>query len=76
MVLRQQSKQKVHKSEYWQQDSIDPNLWHGPHGVMINTAALHERQAYFSVVLIKRCDFVAPLYQPLQGHLERLHPLF
>ena len=37
------------KIEIWYQDSLDNDLWHGEHGVLVNTAALNEREAYFQV---------------------------
>lgn len=36
-------------SEIWTQDSEDANLWHGPHGVIVNTAALEERKAFYDI---------------------------
>ena len=39
-------------SELWYQDPEDKNLWHGKHGVIINTAALNEREFYYTVVRI------------------------
>ena len=36
--------------EVWTQDGDDANLWHGPHGVIINSAALEERRAFFDVI--------------------------
>lgn len=37
------------KQEVWQQDSQDTNLWHGANGLMVNSAALSEREAFFDV---------------------------
>jgi hypothetical protein len=39
-------------TEIWIQDVENPDLWHGKHGVMINTAALSEREAFFEVTRI------------------------
>lgn len=39
-------------TEIWTQDTENPDLWHGNYGVMINTAALNEREAYFDVIRI------------------------
>lgn len=36
--------------EYWQQDAEDATLWHGPHGLMVNSVALDERRAYYEVI--------------------------
>lgn len=36
--------------ELWTRDAQDENLWHGPHGVIVNGAALAEREAYFHIV--------------------------
>ncbi len=35
--------------ETWTQDSIDLELWHGENGLIINTAALDERETYYEV---------------------------
>ena len=37
-------------SETWTRDSEDTDLWHGPHGVIVNTAALEERKAYYHII--------------------------
>jgi hypothetical protein len=37
-------------AEFWVRDAHDPDLWHGPKGVMVNGAALREREAYYRVV--------------------------
>lgn len=39
--------------EHWIQDASDPDLWHGPHGVIINSAALSERRAFYTLVIHK-----------------------
>ena len=49
---------QVKNAELWYQDPEDSNLWHGKHGVIINTAALVEREFYYSVVRISH----QPLY--------------
>ncbi len=46
-------------AELWYQDPEDSNLWHGKHGVIINTAALNEREFYYSVIRVGH----QPLYQ-------------
>ncbi len=38
-------------SEIWTRDAEDIDLWHGPHGVIINTAALHARKFYYDLIL-------------------------
>ncbi len=35
--------------EIWTRDPEDKDLWHGAHGVIVNTAALEEREHYFSI---------------------------
>ena len=40
-------------TEIWIQDTQNPDLWHGNYGVMINTAALDERQAFFDVTRVR-----------------------
>lgn len=36
--------------EVWTQDELDANLWHGPHGVIVNTSALEQRKAFFEII--------------------------
>lgn len=36
--------------ELWTRDPQDEDLWHGPHGVIVNSVALAEREAYFHVI--------------------------
>jgi hypothetical protein len=38
------------KVEVWTQDPEETDLWHGPHGVIVNTAALEERKSFFSII--------------------------
>ena len=38
-------------TELWCRDAKDSDLWHGEHGVILNTAALEERKAYYNVVI-------------------------
>ena len=37
-------------SETWTRDSEDADLWHGPHGVIVNTAALEERKVFYHII--------------------------
>ena len=39
-------------TEIWTQDIQDPDLWHGNYGVMVNTAALDEREVYFDITRV------------------------
>jgi hypothetical protein len=36
-------------TEVWYQDPEDSNLWHGTHGVIVNTAALIEREFFYNI---------------------------
>jgi hypothetical protein len=36
-------------TEVWYQDPEDGNLWHGTHGVIVNTAALLEREFFYNI---------------------------
>lgn len=36
-------------TEVWYQDPEDNNLWHGTHGVIVNTAALVEREFFYNI---------------------------
>jgi hypothetical protein len=40
------------KSEVWYQDPEDSNLWHGTHGVIVNTAALVEREFFYNITRV------------------------
>ena len=39
-------------SEVWYQDTVNSDMWHGKHGVIINTAALNEREFYYDIIRI------------------------
>ena len=39
------------KTELWRRDAKDSDLWHGEKGLILNTAALQERKAYYNVVI-------------------------
>ena len=38
--------------ELWKQDVTDTDLWHHAGGLIVNKAALDERQGYFNIVRI------------------------
>ncbi len=38
-------------TELWRRDAKDLDLWHGENGLILNTAALEERKAYYNVVI-------------------------
>lgn len=38
------------EQEIWRQDAIDPDLWHGASGLMLNSDALAERAEYFETI--------------------------
>jgi len=38
-------------TEFWRRDPKDSDLWHGEKGLILNTAALEERKAYYNVVI-------------------------
>jgi hypothetical protein len=42
--------QHLKPSEVWQQDTENSDFWHGKHGVIINTAALNEREFYYDII--------------------------
>lgn len=46
------SKTEIRPSEVWYQDSENSDLWHGDHGVIVNTAALEERSFYYNVLRV------------------------
>lgn len=39
--------------ETWTRDDLDADLWHGPHGVIVNTAALEERKKFYRLVQVR-----------------------
>jgi hypothetical protein len=43
---------QIKRTEIWYQDVEDSDLWFGEHGVMVNTAALNEREFYFEVIRV------------------------
>ena len=45
-------KQVLKTSEVWYQDAFDNDLWHNDKGLMVNTAALDEREAFFEVIRV------------------------
>jgi hypothetical protein len=40
---------ELKNNEVWYQDPEDGNLWHGTHGVILNTAALLEREFFYNI---------------------------
>lgn len=46
------SEGQVKVTEVWYQDVEDSNLWFGEHGVIVNTAALEEREFYYDVIRV------------------------
>ena len=39
-------------SEVWYQDALEPDLWHKDNGLIVNTAALDEREEFFEVTRV------------------------
>gem|GEM_PF-4060356 len=56
MHLLEQRLDDLKPLEVWRQDSGDPELWHHANGLIINTAALVERETYFNIVRIRATD--------------------
>ena len=44
--------------EVWHQDNHSQDLWHGNNGVIVNTAALEERETYFDIIRIPSASFI------------------
>ena len=42
--------QNLNIQEVWRQDSLEPDLWHAPNGLMLNSAALSERAAFYNTI--------------------------
>ncbi len=51
--------------EIWRQDPSDPELWHGREGLIVNTAALLEREYYFSIIRVSGSESAYGREQPL-----------
>ncbi|MGL4611664.1 MAG: hypothetical protein ACRCYY_18630 [Trueperaceae bacterium] len=47
-------------TEMWYQDIEDSDLWFGEHGVILNTAALDEREVYFEIIRVPQQPNYAP----------------
>lgn len=39
--------------ETWRRDALEPDLWYASNGVIVNTAALIEREFYVDVVRLE-----------------------
>jgi hypothetical protein len=46
------AEEQLKVTEVWYQDVEDSDLWFGEHGVMVNTAALEEREFYYDVIRV------------------------
>lgn len=46
-------------TELWRQLPDEPDLWEGEHGVLINTAALRERETFLKVTRVASTSFDA-----------------
>ena len=44
-------------TELWRQLPDEPDLWHGENGVILNSAALLEREFYFDIVRSPSTNF-------------------
>lgn len=49
---RNETGKPLKATEVWYQDVEDRDLWFGEHGVMVNTAALAEREFYYEVIRV------------------------
>lgn len=47
----------IKPAELWYQDPEDTNLWHGKHGMIINTSALDEREFYYTIIRVAHHPF-------------------
>lgn len=48
------------KTETWQQDPQEPDLWFGEGGLIVNSAALEERTYYYEVHRVPAQPTVSP----------------
>lgn len=63
---QQYAENQIKAIEIWYQDVEDSDLWFGEHGVMVNTAALNEREFYFDVIRV-------PHHPPVKPQGRRAH---
>ena len=40
-------------NEVWTRDDVEQDLWHGPHGVIVNTPALEERKRFYRLIQLR-----------------------
>lgn len=50
MTTQELALQNLNVPEIWRQDTLDPDLWHAPNGLMLNSAALSERAAFYTTI--------------------------
>jgi hypothetical protein len=43
------------ETEVWYQDREDGDYWHGKRGIIVNTAALNEREVYYEIIRVHTC---------------------
>jgi hypothetical protein len=55
-------------NETWFQDSSDPDLWHHPNGLIVNGAALRERESYYTVLRVRPMASAGEQASLLFGH--------
>jgi hypothetical protein len=56
------TKEPLKSSEVWQQSLENPDFWHGPNGVIINTAALNEREFYYNLIRVSLRPYIKEGY--------------
>jgi len=50
---------KLNKTiEIWRQDNDSQDLWHNNNGLIVNTAALNEREAYLEIMRIPNATVI------------------
>jgi hypothetical protein len=59
---------KYLETEIWTQDLESPELWHGKYGLMLNTAALDEREAYFDITKVSAMPHTGNTQSYLSAH--------
>lgn len=55
-----QALQALKPVEAWHQDDLEPGLWHHPNGLIVNDAALAERDSYYRVVRLRSAEAPMP----------------
>ena len=62
--LYQQVAALLKPTETWRQDTTDRDLWHHASGVIVNSAALDQREPYYTIIRVGAADSAYGQEQP------------